>query len=397
MKKKILIIPSWYPNKDNTLTGSFFKEQASLLDKNNLDVKILYGIEKQISTFEYLKFLLLFFFKFRKESFLNTDYLAQDPIAYSFTAYYPKKCSIKKRLKIINKQYKKAFNVLSKNWKPELIHAQCTANAGIYAFNISKTNSIPYVIIEHQTFILNYYDRALQKAMIKALENASKTAAVSHHQKRNILMNHINCDPEIIWNLVDESKFNITPRKPNSKFTILTITYPSFIKDALTFFKSIELFSKLIDVDFEAIVVGNDSFDDLKKANSSIFKEYAKKYNVLDKCVFIPKLTREEINTQLQQSDVFVSTSISETFGIAVREAMLCGIPVITTKSGGVEDSITTETGLLVNIGDSKTIAENLLKIKTNKISFSQKNIRNHVIEQSGKEAFIKTMKAFYN
>ena len=32
-KKTILMIPSWYPTKDNPFAGSFFREQALVLDK----------------------------------------------------------------------------------------------------------------------------------------------------------------------------------------------------------------------------------------------------------------------------------------------------------------------------------------------------------------------------
>ena len=49
MKKNILIIPSWYPNKENNLVGSFFQEQALLMSNSGFDVKILYGREFDIN------------------------------------------------------------------------------------------------------------------------------------------------------------------------------------------------------------------------------------------------------------------------------------------------------------------------------------------------------------
>jgi len=397
MKKKILIIPSWYPNKDNPLLGSFYREQASLLGKKDFDISVLFGIEKQVSRLKYFALLVRSFLKPQKHIWLEKSFLEQNPDAYSFIAYYPRKCSTKKKLKIINSYYEKAFTTLSQNWKPDLLHAQCAANAGIYAHHLSNKTGVPFVIIEHQTFILNYHNKVTRGAIVKAMENASKVGVVSYYQKRNILLNHINCDPKVVWNLVNETEFNIEPRQPNAKFTILTITYPGLIKDADTFFKAIEAFDKISNTPFEVVIVGNDAFGDLKKANSSIFRDAAKKHGIFDKCVFIPKLNREDINRQLQQADVFVSTSISETFGIAIREAMLCGTPVIATKSGGVEDSINYKTGVLVNIKDHETIAENLLNIATKAISFSPEDLRNHIIEQSGTTAFIKTMTNFYS
>ena len=395
MGKNVLIIPSWYPNTKNESVGSFFKEQALLMGKNGFNIKILFGVEKQLSLLAYIKVLLKNIFK--KEDFLSTQYLIQEPEAYSFIIYHYKKWPSKLKLKKNKKRYNKAFSILNTKWKPKLLHAQCSANAAIYSKSVSENFKIPYVIIEHQTFLINHFKRYKQKEVINAIKNAYKIGAVSYHQQRCILMHDIDCHPEIIWNLLDESKFQIAERKQNTKFTILTISYPLLIKDSVTFFKSLESFNTLTNGDFEAIIIGNDAFDNIKKANSSVFKALAKKYNVLDKCKFYPTLNRSEINKQLQLCDVFVSTSIAETYGVAVREAMLCGKPVVSTRSGGVEDSIFLETGVLVNLKDYKSIAKNLLKIKNKEITFNPQTIRDLVIKQSGKEAFIKTMTHFYN
>lgn len=395
MRKKILITPSWYPHTDNELVGIFFREQAHLLNENGFDMKILFGVEKEIGLFSYLKIYLKSIFK--KQSLVNTNYLIQDPEAYSFSIYHYKKWPTKWKLKKSKRLYQNAFNVITNNWFPELIHAQCSAKGGIYAHHLSQSNNIPFVIIEHQTFLLNYYDKKVQKGIREAVENASKVGAVSYHQQRCILMNSMDCNPDIIWNLTDENKFQINKSHTNNKFTILTITYPHLIKDSETFFKSLEAFQAICKDDFEVIIIGNDSFSDISKANSSFFESLAKKYHVLDKCTFHPHLTREEINLKLQTCDVFVSTSVAETYGVAAREAMLCGKPVLATKSGGVEDSITAETGILVNLKDTEAIAENLLKIKNKEIVFNPETIRKYIIEQSGRKAFLKMMTDFYN
>ncbi|WP_431136690.1 glycosyltransferase [Psychroserpens mesophilus] len=391
MNKKILVIPSWYPNNKNDLVGSFYKEQAQLLNRNGYDIKVLYGIEHRLSFIKYLRKL------FKTSTTLSTKFLKQDPEAFSFDIYYYKKWSEKKTLAHKKKQYEKAFNSLSQQWQPELIHAQSTANAGIYAYHLSAISGIPYVIIEHQIFLLNVYPKTIQKEMVKAIENAAKTGAVSYHQQRCILMHNIDCNPIITWNLMDETKFDILKNQSNSKFTILTITYPHFIKDSPTFFKSIKAFQDISDVDFEVIVIGNNSFKDITKANSDTFEAQAKANNVLDKCTFYPHLNREEIKRKLQECDVYVSTSIAETYGVAAREAMLCGKPVISTKSGGIEDSLNLNTGISVNIKDYKSIAEHLKKTSSGEHTFSPEIIRNFIIEQAGQKAFIKIMSDFYN
>lgn len=44
-KPKILILPSWYPSKDNLNSGSYFREQANLMT-TDFDVKVL-TLEKE--------------------------------------------------------------------------------------------------------------------------------------------------------------------------------------------------------------------------------------------------------------------------------------------------------------------------------------------------------------
>jgi glycosyltransferase involved in cell wall biosynthesis len=397
MGKKILIIPSWYPNEENYLIGSFFQEQALLMHHNGFDVKILYG---KISEINYIKFI-----KYRLKNviiplkfILKKNYLIQEPEAFSFPVMQFKGSTEEKKMRILYSSYTNALSeLIGSGWKPDLIHAQCSVDAGIVANYLSNSFKIPFVIIEHQVFLLNYYSKFKQTLIINSFKNASKVGAVSNHQKRCILMNSIKCDPVILWNFVDETKFRIDSVKSDSKFRILTITYPNFIKDVETFFKSIASFCQMCNDDIEVVIIGNNSFENLNSANTIIFEDLAKKYNLFSKCKLIPFLSRNGISEILNTADVYISTSIAETFGVAVREAMLCGIPVITTKSGGVEDGINEKTGVTVNIGDFETIAKSLLKIKNKELSFDSFYIRDFTIMQCGKKSFLNKMTLFYS
>ena len=67
----------------------------------------------------------------------------------------------------------------------------------------------------------------------------------------------------------------------------------------------------------------------------------------------------------MKRSTIFVFPSLYESFGIAMVEAMSCGVPVIATKSyEGIENIIEHErTGLLINAGDEHVIAESMLRL----------------------------------
>lgn len=74
--------------------------------------------------------------------------------------------------------------------------------------------------------------------------------------------------------------------------------------------------------------------------------------------------------------DVFVSASHTESFGLAIAEAMASGTPVVATESEGASELLTAgKTGLLVPIGDVKKLSETillLLKDRDGRIRLSQ-------------------------
>ena len=67
----------------------------------------------------------------------------------------------------------------------------------------------------------------------------------------------------------------------------------------------------------------------------------------------------EDIANLLATFDLFVSTSESESFGIAIVEAMAAGIPVVATETDGAREVIEpNETGRFVPVGDVDAIAK---------------------------------------
>ena len=72
---------------------------------------------------------------------------------------------------------------------------------------------------------------------------------------------------------------------------------------------------------------------------------------------------RQAYRERFQSSDLFVFPSIEDGFALVVAEAMVCGLPVITTPNTGASDLIVGgENGEIVPIRDSQAIADAVLK-----------------------------------
>ena len=68
-------------------------------------------------------------------------------------------------------------------------------------------------------------------------------------------------------------------------------------------------------------------------------------------------------------ADIFClpSTNMGESFGIVNLEAMACGIPIISSKLGGIPDIVKDmENGMLVKPGDPESLADALIFLLEN-------------------------------
>ncbi|MCB0764329.1 MAG: N-acetyl-alpha-D-glucosaminyl L-malate synthase BshA [Flavobacteriales bacterium] len=84
--------------------------------------------------------------------------------------------------------------------------------------------------------------------------------------------------------------------------------------------------------------------------------------DMCDRIKWLGKLTRPE--EVVASCDLFVLPSEGESFGLAALEAMACGVPVVSTDTGGLpEVNIAGESGLLSPVGDVERLTANAFAI----------------------------------
>lgn len=95
-------------------------------------------------------------------------------------------------------------------------------------------------------------------------------------------------------------------------------------------------------------------------------EKLCEKLQISDKVIFFGN--SNEVDKILSYSDLFLLPSETESFGLAALEAMACGVPVISSNSGGLpEVNMDGFSGYLSNVGDISEMAENALRILQNK------------------------------
>jgi len=95
------------------------------------------------------------------------------------------------------------------------------------------------------------------------------------------------------------------------------------------------------------------------------------KLKIHDKVIFFGN--SNEIDKILCFSDLFLLPSETESFGLAALEAMSCGVPVISSNSGGLpEVNQNGVTGFLSNVGDIENMGNNAISILKDEATLTQ-------------------------
>ncbi|MCK0123652.1 glycosyltransferase [Gelidibacter sp. F2691] len=396
MKTKILLLPTYWPSMEAPIVGSQINEQAELM-LEEFDIRTLYckpgmGLKRFIILFlfgVFLKDKIYSQIKVHPKSKVNTN-----GVYYFNSRLFPNKVNsfFKKRA------YLYSFSkILNDNWLPDLMHSRGFEYGGEGAYQINRKYNIPYIHTENTAFIFdktfNLYRLELYK---NVLTKATSICTVSNFLLRNTLM-HGFLTNQIYFNVgnpVNEKIFYpLNLQNDKNEFRILITGYNAFIKDFPTFFKAIQKLVVSGNTNIKAIIAmtygNNNSKEELI--------ELAKSMNIERYCEFHIAVSREKMPLLINSCDVCVSTSLIETFGIATLEALFCGIPVVSTRNGGIDEFISSESGILCDIGDYSGISEALAKILNKEIVFSADKIRESVMGKFDTKAFKKRMMLIYN
>ena len=93
----------------------------------------------------------------------------------------------------------------------------------------------------------------------------------------------------------------------------------------------------------------------------------AKKLKIADKVKFLGKLFQTELLLNLQNADIYVSTSLSDSSSVSLLEAMACQlIPIVTDIPGNREWIKDDQNGFLVPVNKPELLAERITEVVQN-------------------------------
>ncbi len=365
---RILVVTPWYPNERNPGAGVFIKSQVKALEINHT----LSVISAEV---DYSKFA---FSSYSIEKKLNQK-----------TSEY--RIVVKRSFPIFN-QLNYLFLIIrtslqiAREFKPEIIHAHVGYPSAFWAWCLSVFLKVPFVVTEHTRPINNFRSYIHKWLTIFGLGRASVVMAVSN-MLANELKQFIKRDIKVIPNIVETERFNGLPY-PDSK--VIQIGFLGTLNQPV---KGLDILLKAIAElrnDF-VLHVGGDG-----KLLPS-YKALSKELSIEDKCKFYGFVLPSEVPEFMSRLHFFVCSSRSETFCVALAEALAAGRPVVSTRCGGPEDFVNDSNGILVDVEDCKSLQQGLEQMMLNFNGYDSALISRDVTDRYGQAIILRRIIETYN
>lgn len=224
---------------------------------------------------------------------------------------------------------------------------------------------IPMVTTLHGTDITLVGSHPFYKpAVTFSINNSDAVTSVSQSLKDDTLrLFNIKKEIEVVPNFIDTKKYenlySNCERELIASNNEKIITHISNIRKVKRVDDVIEIFDRIQkELPAKLVIVGDGP-------EKESLENLCKKKGIDEKVLFVGN--SHEVDKILCFSDLFILPSEHESFGLVALEAMVCGVPVISSNAGGLpEVNIHGESGYLSNVGNVDEMAKNALKILVN-------------------------------
>lgn len=388
----LLILPSWYPNTTQALSGIFTQEQAQAIAELCPDIRVIVStwghddgeltIRNPWRAIKALKWRLQ-----QKENQVRQQNDVYEVFNPTLTWSLRLPLGGVDRLVRVNRRNLQLAT--DRFGKIDLIHAHVSYPAGYIASILGPEFGIPYVLTEHMG---PFPMPSLMKngrpthCVEQAFAKASESIAVSPSLAKCIATFGYR-EPVVIPNVVDERLF--FPGEPSKeKFVFFTLCSLSAQKGVDHLLKAIAKWDPPADR-FEFRIGGDGIL-------AATFQAMANRLGISDRVRWLGSVSREDAPRQFQQCHIYVMPSRHETFGVVYAEAIASGKPIIATRCGGPESIVNSSNGRLVEVGDIAGLSGTMQQLAAEWTQFDPLAIRQDFENRFSRPAVVAQLRLIY-
>lgn len=378
---RVLYLPSWYPHPNHPTYAIFLRVQAEALAKVHdiLVVPIPKGTSLLGSPRDWVD---------RCE--LRRSYGGFAELYVSGPNYTPRFPDARNRT--LWRLYCRSFQEATRLFggPPDVIHAQVSVEAGYFAARLARKYDRPLVLTE-QTARLElllampnggeWFSYVMDTAeCVMALSVAARDLLYEAGVRREI---------DVVPNMIDTDFFSpgATPARQPLRLIVVGNIVPR--KGIHHLVEAVAELIKVDGLDLQLDVVGKgECREDLERQAVSL--------GIARQVRFHGEKSPQEIRDMLRQSHIYVSSSLIESFGVAVIEALSVGLPVVVTRSGGPESFVTPVHGVVVEPGSSKELVRGIRDIVNRMAEFDPQQQHQYVADHYSQDIVVREITKRY-
>lgn len=274
---------------------------------------------------------------------------------------------------------RKTIPVIRKH-QPDIVHIHWAYPDGLLIPECKRRDWRVVLSIHGSDWTRNKDRKHIYHRIVPAMLQADKILVVGKNLQLSILgeLPQLENRVEVLPNAIDTSYFRPgrlqKTGKPGSKIKVLCVAKIRSVKGIDVLLDAIENLPH--SENFEFNIIGHTD-------NSPYCRQQLSRIKKMDPLVKLyPPIDHEDLLSWYQQSDFFVLPSRTEGFGIVLAEAASCGLPLVATRSGGPEDIINEQNGVLAEPENPESLKQSILRMAKRVHQYDSQQIRNSIVER---------------
>lgn len=366
---RVLFLARWYPHRYDPMFGLFVQRHAEAAALyNDITVVYVHPDEHAQQRFEIERC---------RENNVDT-----------IRVYYRKSNRILSALRYF-KACRKGMKLAG---TPDLIHVHVLTRMGLVAYLQDRFHHIPYLITEHWSRYLpgNSFKGILRKWATRLVVRNARMVTTVTDNLAQAMQAHGLLNPNYVTlpNVVDTDLFKLQAHHNSIPRIIHISCFEDQSKNISGLLEALKILKEK-GVAYQAVLIGEGmDFDAMKKKAESL--------QLGEHIRFTGLLQGQALADELASGDFLVLSSHYENMPVVILEALACGLPVVSTRVGGIAEILDESNGILVPARDSQALAEAMEQCCATHQRYPSDVLRNRIIGRYSYPAVGKLLDSWY-